>query len=508
MTATKLFSVFLLTAFFFSLTHADEPNQFSLYDVGIILVLMSIAIGVEFFVACLIKRYRTTQNMVIAIFAVANILSVTLLLSSRFVTLPGYAIVLVLFMGWFILFTLLNMMDEYARVRIIIPSVVTVATMGIVATTFVSSMPPAVTANEPGMTSVESIRTVKFQTTPNVYFVGFDALIPKSLLKEYLGIDSTPYHEVLDTHFRSFRNFFADRVSTTQSLNSLLVLDIESFPANEARQRDYFIGHAPSPLLEIFKYNGYETNTLYRWLYLGHSKGPYVDNYMTYHKIGACLFQPGERRKYVYFGYCNLVGNPYFQSILYKLKISDSISDDDFLLKNIRAGLQKNTPQIFLAYIYSPGHTKKFYDVRVPELIEEYRELFIQGSKATADKITKIVDFIEKEDPDAILYVFGDHGAFLYKRAGYGFHKELFAEDSKRYIQDRFGVYGGIYPPDRCDESLSKPYSKDFMTISQGALMIIRCLTGGEEAFVTPLSYRLPGLGNESSNRYEENLYE
>jgi len=45
------------------------------------------------------------------------------------------------------------------------------------------------------------------------------------------------------------------------------------------------------------------------------------------------------------------------------------------------------------------------------------------------------------------------------------------------------------------------------MTISQGGHMIIRCLTGGENAFVEQDIYRLPSRETKKEN-YEAYLYE
>lgn len=74
-------------------------------------------------------------------------------------------------------------------------------------------------------------------------------------------------------------------------------------------------------------------------------------------------------------------------------------------------------------------------------------------------------------------------------------------------MQGRIGVYGGIHPPDRCAESFATPYNPDFMTILQGAHMIIRCLSGGKNAFLTPEDYRLPISNPKDPIRYEDYRY-
>jgi hypothetical protein len=71
--------------------------------------------------------------------------------------------------------------------------------------------------------------------------------------------------------------------------------------------------------------------------------------------------------------------------------------------------------------------------------------------------------------------------------------------DETLHFQGRSGIYGGIYPPDRCSEFLSEPYTENFTTVMQGAHMIIRCLTDSEDAFIAPINYQ---------RRYEDFLYE
>jgi len=49
----------------------------------------------------------------------------------------------------------------------------------------------------------------------------------------------------------------------------------------------------------------------------------------------------------------------------------------------------------------------------------------------------------------------------------------------------------------------------NYMTVSQGALMIIRCLSGGEDAYIKKRAYRLPDeFITGGKDRYESYLYE
>lgn len=121
--------------------------------------------------------------------------------------------------------------------------------------------------------------------------------------------------------------------------------------------------------------------------------------------------------------------------------------------------------------------------------------------------MTNILDFLQSEDPEAILYVFGDHGPFVNRRL----QEE---NSSKFFVQGGYGVFGGVYPRNRCTSSFAKPYTDGYTTISQGALMIIRCLSDGQEPVVNDIHYpvgipdRIWGSKDKQKYNYEDYLYE
>ncbi len=518
LSAMKYLLTVLLSVFFFSLTYASAPTEFTQVDLGFIACLVSIVLTAQLAIAHMFVRCRVVQNMILAEFATVNIFSLNLLLNMTFLYLPGYGQVLSLLLSMFIIFTFMNMLDEIPRISRVLPALFALATAGVLAQTLLSVAPVPEVSAEHGKTSAKNIRIVDFKTKPNVYFIAFDSLIPKVLLQKHLGLETTPYHEVLDAHFQRFKNFFADRVPTRRSLNSLLALDIGHY--SEARRNNiasrFFSGRIPSPLFEIFKHNGYETNTLYRSGYFGWNKGPHVDNYWIDRlgsKTGACEFiSTSGLKAFTFMGYCSLVKSNMFISAFRGQIIDSNISDIDFLINKMRAGLQRDAPQIFVGYVYSPGHTVGDFDRKDTEVADKYRQYYFKRSKKTAAYLNNIVTFIANEDPEAIVYVFGDHGPGISR-------KDTFKENGVIFVQDRFGVYGGIHPRDRCAESFSTPYNKNFMTVLQGAHMIIKCLSGGKYAFITledyrlPESriledYRLPESKTTSHNRYEDYLYE
>ena len=311
-----------------------------------------------------------------------------------------------------------------------------------------------------------------------------------------------------------FKNFFADRIPTKGSLNSLLALDIHYYDElkekNWATADRFFSGGTKSPLFEVFKNNGYETSTYYENKAFGSSKGPFIDNYYsaTQHDdeiLGSlgktCDFIKAEGvRTPTFLGYCYIMQSDWVRK---KMGILGVTLEDqmDALIGHMRYGLMTLNPQVFVAYIYSPGHTSNFYRGTEQEL-NNYRKQYSDNSKTTASYLLKLINFINYEDPTAIVYVFGDHGMFTSRGIA-------IAKNSEFVVQDRFGVFGGIFPKDSCKSTFSDTVhtEKDFMTVSQVAHSIISCLSKYEIS-LSPNDYTLPDIPPGISKRYEDYIYE
>ena len=505
----KYLTSLLISLFFFSQTYSSSTNEFLLKDIIIIVFLLLIVFAIEIRIANLFTQRPFLHNLMIAIFTSINILYLNLILIEDFIGLSVYEKGLALLLAVFILTTLMNMLDEYKRIARVAPVFIALAITVVLIQAHLSVALAPDTATKPGMTSAENIRLVDFKSKPNVYLISFDSLIPRVLLKKYLGLETTAYHEILDTHLRRFNNFFSDQHNTVASFSSLLALDPDHYykATTDKTSKYFFSGFIPSPLFEIFKHNGYETSTLYINYFFGTQKGPYVDNYLVNQPSfndGVCRFTPKhELYAFTYMGYCALLDIKLFRKLIriLGLDFSSDLTSIEFLIKNIKAGLQKGTPQVFLGYIYSPGHTSQTFDHTKKGAIEEYQQYYLKGSKETAAHLTKILTLIDQEDPNAIVYIFGDHGPWISRRA-------KFETDSTFYVQDKFGVYGGIYPSDRCTETFDATDNSNFMTISQGARLIIKCLSGGEDAFIKQNDYYLPPTIASGVNRYESYVYE
>ena len=119
------------------------------------------------------------------------------------------------------------------------------------------------------------IREITFKQRPNVYLVGFDGMTPAALLDRF-DVESTPFHDLMSSRFRVFRNFFTSDVFTMWAFNSLLTLDENVRHRYGVAVPDVglFAGTHDAPLFRLFRDNGYEITTLYRNHYFGARGGP------------------------------------------------------------------------------------------------------------------------------------------------------------------------------------------------------------------------------------------
>lgn len=509
----KFLLLSLLTVFFLLQTYSSAPEEFAPVDRVAIPLLTVLVVLLEIAIAYLIRRFLLLQNILLAIVAVANVIAVHLFLVGSFLSHPLWLQLLLSGGGFFLALTVFSIASEHRAYAIVGATLLAASCLFSLAHTeyriAIGNKVSSTTMHGNGLTSASNIRLVEFRKRPNVYFIEFDSLLPRTLMRLHFGIEGTAYHDVLDKEFRSFKNTFADAVATRASLNSLLALDHQHFTSlsrmPKSRHVKLFQGMEPSPLFQIFKHNGYTTNTLFNSNYFGPAKGPFVDKYWINVPKGACEFMDKNIISYAFFGYCELRNIEWFNrwtgADLEKSKVS-------FLLDSIRKSILSGKPQVWVAYIYSPGHTKKSHTWNDKESMENYINIYIENSRQTAKYIRQIVEFIHENDPQGILLIFGDHGPWLSR----GMRRD---SDPSFYYRDRYGIYGGVFPADVCADWFSKSDADDlakFVTPIMVARQTIECLSSGVRVNIQddefrPLERNKDGYLHGTA-KYEDFFYE
>ena len=342
-----------------------------------------------------------------------------------------------------------------------------------------------------------NLRSVAFKETPNVYFVGFDSIVPEAVMSKYMGIETTDFHRLMENEMRRFRNLFANAVPTRFSFNTMMALDQDIYLENRkaAGLPNYFAGHDLSPLVWLLRQNGYESTSIFLNTYFGRTQGAGIDNYTVQRRGALCSLLDEGVRPLAFWGYCwGWEPDPWHEQ--------ERVSAGDFMVQKL-SGVNRARPQFVIANLWLPGHTSARFDYENRADREAFVEGYEKNFNRAATYLKQLIDHLRANDPNAILFVFGDHGALLSN----GMDLE---DDPAFFLQDRFGILGGMYPRDRCAPELDEAESKGYMTSLDVVHAILACLSGGQSPLIEPRRDRFWGSGMPENHSYDykEFLYE
>ena len=484
----------LVVAVAFAATYTSSTAAFSAFDLEVIPVLGGAVNTVLLLGALLLLRGKNMANAALSLIVLAGVGTAYIVHTDLYLAGSRALLALLCVMSWAGLFVAFRVVDELRWGGVALSGVALLG-LGVIAGGHLAEDGAPVSGD------VSNIRQISFQRTPNLYFVSFDAMVPRSLLRKNLGVETTGFHDLVEDRMRRFSNFFSDSVKTKHALYSVLALDVDVYASQrrelEKQGRDpdpfLFSGRNPSALLGILDRNGYETTSIYSNDYFGRRKGPYIDNYITIDRSSVCNLLDDSIRILSFWGYCRWFGGSFRWNQRLRLTV-----------EAIEKASGNDGPQFVMAHMYAPGHVHKSFLHGNVEQFEAYKSYNIRGSESAARYLDAIIRHLEDDDPDAILLVYGDHGMFL--------SKGLEFEDDPTFVfQDNYGVLGAVYPRGACAVWFDEASAKGWMTTLDAVHAILRCLSGGESALVEPRKSRSPRHGPVPRNidlDYEEFLYE
>ena len=496
----------LLIALAFASTYTASPTAFSAADLNNILALGGIA-TVAFLLLTLriwfLARSTRVVNAMLTLGTLASVGTAHLVHTELYLGGNWVVLILLSIAAGAALFVAFRIMDEQRWGGIALSAMALTGLM-LVADN------PRMGRDAPVFGDATNIREIAFQETPNLYFVSFDAMVPRALLNKHLRLETTDFHDLFEKRFRRFPNLFVDVAATKHSLYTILSLDPSVYASQRAvlkargNSPDLFLfsGQNPSPLFGILRNNGYEITTTYKDTYFGNKKGPYVDNYITTDKHTVCNFLDPEVRALSFWGYCS-------RFALEKRSWNDLSAERGAApLERDAAPIRKvdvsGGPQFVMAHLKYPGHIGHSFQRGDASHFETYRSEYLRRSNFTARQLDAIVRHLEENDPGAILLVYGEHGTKASKGV-------KFADNPTFTVQSYYGVLGGVYPRETCaawfDEAEA---ARNHMTVLDAVHALLRCLSGGESALAKPRNRTIffgPAKGQDLSI-FDEHLYE
>ena len=480
----------LLIALAFASTYTSSTAAFSDADLKNIIELggavnAALLLGILFF----LRRRRWLTNAALALATLASVGTAHLVHTELYFGGNWVVLILLSVAAGVALFVYFRIMDEQRWGGIALSAMALVGLIIVVD-------PYKMARPDPVFGDATNMREIAFQETPNLYFISFDAMVPRALLNKHLRLETTDFHDLFEKRFRRFPNLFVEATWTVNSLESILSLDASQLKSlrksEDGAFRNLFSGRNPSPLFSILRKNGYETTTIYENLLFGKKKGPYVDNYITTDKHTVCDFLDPEVRALSFWGYCS------------RIEI-EGRRWDDLSVEQTAMPLERNAapimkvdvsggPQFVMAHLNYPRHVDRSFQAGNASHLETYRSAYLHRSNLAAGILDSIVRHLEENDPGAILLVYGDHGTM-----------SAFA------IQAVYGVLGGVYPREACGAWFDEAEAaQNHITVLDAVHALLRCLSGGESALAKPRNRTIlfgPAKGQDRSI-FEEHLYE
>ena len=245
-----------------AVTYSSSAEAFSVLRIGTVAAAFGNTVDAALLsgaLLLLLPGSRLIPNVLLALTTLAGVMTAYLVHTDLWSTAPAVVIPLCAAAG-FALFVAFRVIDDRPRAGAAL-SAAALAGLGAVIVGHAEPRVEAVSGD------VSNIRDVSLSKTPNLYFISFDSLVPRTLLKRYLDVETTGFHTLFDARFRRFPNLFANGVATKPTLYTLLALDPrvhESQAAALGNDTRTFAGQHPSPLLGILRRSGYETSTFYR----------------------------------------------------------------------------------------------------------------------------------------------------------------------------------------------------------------------------------------------------
>ena len=502
--AFKLAFAMLVIAAAFGATYADTEALFSKSDLVGILVHGAVVSSVPLLGVLIALRSRIAANGALALVTIGCVFTAYAAHTELFYPENRAALIGICGVGAFALFVAFSIVDE-RRWGGAMLSAAALAGIGMIVGSALMGDDDVVIEPPAWLGDGSNIRSIRFQETPNVYFIGFESLVPRVIMQRYMEIESTDVHDLFDSEARRFRNMFTNAFSSKNSFNTLLSLDDRVFMDYRDESEDgdpgLFSGQRLSPLIEIMKKNGYETTSIYYNRYFGYPKGPHIDNYFISGSArGICSLLGENVRSFGFWGYCTIdfkKGRCSLNKTVYRWAVWGyctvfgslvGVAPEDLLMRHL-TGLGGEKPQFLIAHIPMPGHTPPGFSHENREQAQAFRNRYHLKSNAAAVYMRQIIDHVKNNDPEAILFVFGDHGAFQSSRV-------KFEDDPTFFLLDRYAILGGVYPPDRCAKYLDEAESRGYMTTLDAAHAILECLSGGESALVESSNHQLRVFGD------------
>ena len=212
----------LALAVAFAVTYTSSPMSFPVADLwGTAALGLAVNAFLLLGVRLLCRWSTTVENGFLAAIVTGGVVTSYVLYTGTYWSV-GLPLLLLMLCGVYLLtFTLLQAAERTRRGGIFLLVALGVCLVGILAEHHLAKQ--RMICDDP----VVAPAAAAFRARPNLYFVSFDAIVPRSILRSHLQVESTAFHDVVDERMRRFANFFSVSTKTLDALTSILALRVE-----------------------------------------------------------------------------------------------------------------------------------------------------------------------------------------------------------------------------------------------------------------------------------------
>ena len=357
------------------------------------------------------------------------------------------------------------------RVRIlrlnIVLAVMSLPILGMGLNTIIStpSSPTIFPRTETGFDAQQDARQaiyaqVRFSRKPNVYYIVPDGYPNAEALKTIFNLDATDFHGHLElSGFTVYPSTFSNYADTMSSMSSLLGTEHHYYRGSvgnlEFLDARKYIVSAENPVGKMFRRNGYQIHYIHQDGFL-FSSGCFVD---------SCWPMP-------FWGndeFMDLLVSPRLRSKLLPASVLEPTAtggvrkdrqtrSELFIqrtLQHVDSMSERHIPHFTYVHLDLPGHS--FPGPQTREQLASFRKDYGKDIQRANAEILSIVSHILTRDPNALIIVNADHGAWGYGNILY-VEKELLL-DKADYLKglDHLGALLAIRWPEaahRYDQGL------------------------------------------------------
>ncbi len=258
------------------------------------------------------------------------------------------------------------------------------------------------------------VKQITFKTTPNIYMIQPDGYVSKQVMEDSLYNFKNSFYDWLESKeyklYPSFRSNYPASLPSNASLFLMkqhLFFNMTSPDLEMPRAREIISGN--NPVIKTFKNNGYKTYLIVQ------------DDY----------FQQNHCKQLYDYTNIDIKDLPYFSSG------GENRADvyNDF--KKAFAD-KTDSPRFFFIEKLLPHHVH--FSGEAKNRKEREREEYLAKIKEVNSWLKEMLNFISKNDPNALVIVLADHGGWV----GIESYNEMFQTKNKAKINSIFGNLAAI----------------------------------------------------------------